>query len=325
MKKGIRYARLSAAIVAAVYGASMAHGQTVLTWDPTQTSPPQDGSGSWDTVTPEWYNSSTTLTQAWNNSDTPPDTAVFGNDTSSDASTSGTQNTVILTTPLSVQDLILGTATPGPTPGYYSFIDYGDSNEQLTLNGNLIKASAVGESTFELSAPINLTAGNHVVAINDTPGAVPELSMEEFNDNSLTGPGSITMNNAYNSSGYTPYGTLVLDTDNTYTGGTNIQDGSVTANASNALGTGTVTIGSLGNLEFGGNGTIQPNSLTITNPIIITRNTYTGTGYSDYPDAITSSNSGAANNGPVTLTFNSTPPMIWIPPVSPVLLPLRVT
>ena len=129
--------------------------------------------------------------------------------------------------------------------------------------------------------------------------------MEEFNDNSLTGAGSITVNNAYNSSGYTPYGTFVLDTDNTYTGGTNIQDGCLTANESNALGTGTVTIGSLGNLEFGGNGTVQPNNLTITNPIVITRNTYTGTDYSDYPDAITSSNSGAANNGSVTLTFNS--------------------
>ena len=306
MKKvGIRHARLSAAIIAAVYGASMAHGQTALTWDPSQTSPPTDGSGSWDTVTPEWYNSTTSSTQAWNNSDSPPDTAVFGNDTSSVASGSGTENTVILTTALNVQDINLGTATNGSSPGYYSFIDYEDGNEPLTLNGNLIKSSAVGESSFELSAPITLPAGNHVVAINDTPGAVPELAMEELNDNSLTGPGSITLNNAYNSSGYAQYGTFVLDTDNTYTGGTNIVDGALTANASNALGTGTVSISNQGALEFGGNGTTQPNSMTITNPVVISRNTYTGTNYSDYTFAIASTNSGAANNGAVTVTFNS--------------------
>jgi len=306
MKKvGIRHARLSAAIIAAVYGASMAHGQTALTWDPSQTSPPTDGSGSWDTVTPEWYNSTTSSTQAWNNSDSPPDTAVFGNDTSSVASGSGTENTVILTTALNVQDINLGTATNGSSPGYYSFIDYEDGNEPLTLNGNLIKSSAVGESSFELSAPITLPSGNHVVAINDTPGAVPELAMEELNDNSLTGPGSITLNNAYNSSGYAQYGTFVLDTDNTYTGGTNIVDGALTANASNALGTGTVSISNQGALEFGGNGTTQPNSMTITNPVVISRNTYTGTNYSDYTFAIASTNSGAANNGAVTVTFNS--------------------
>ncbi len=303
MKKGIRYARLSASIVAVLYGAA-SHAQSV-TWDPTQsdTNPPVDGSGNWDLITPNWYNSGTAADVLWSNA--VPYSAVFGNPTSTVALAGGTANNVTLNANINVQDIILGTATNGSSSGYYNLFDQGDGNETLTLNGNLIKASAVGQSIFQLSSPIVLPAGNHVVAINDTPGAVPELSLEEFNDNSLTGPGSITVNNAYNSSGYTPFGTFVLDTDNDYSGGTNIQDGSVTANESNALGTGTVTVGSLGNLEFGGNGTIQPNNLTVTNPIVITRNTYTGTGFSDYPDAITSTNSGAATNGPVTLTFNS--------------------
>jgi fibronectin-binding autotransporter adhesin len=308
MKKvGIRHARLSAAILAVISGASMAHGQALLTWDPSGAIPPVDGNGSWDTVTPQWYNSATTSTQAWNNSDLPPDTAIFGNNTSTLALAAGTAYTVILSTPLTVQDLILGTVGTNTTnDGYYNFIDYGDSNEPLTLNGNLIKASAVGKSSFELSSPINLAAGNHVVAINDTPGAVPELSMEELNDNSLSGAGSITMNNAYNSSGYAQYGTFVLDTDNTYTGGTNIVDGALTANSGGALGTGTVTIGAQGALEFGGNGTKQANTMTITNPVVITRNTYTGTNYSDYAFAIASTNSGAATpTNPVTVTFNS--------------------
>jgi autotransporter-associated beta strand protein len=305
MKKGIRYARLSASIVAVLYGAA-AHAQSV-TWDPTQSdiNPPVDGSGNWDLTTPNWYNSGTATDVQWSNA--VPYSAVFGDPSSAAASGTGTENNVTLAEGVSInaQDIVLGTATNGSGNGYYSFFDQDDGNETLTLNGNLIKASAVGESVFQLSSPIVLPAGNHVVAINDTPGAVPELSMEEFNDNSLTGPGSITMNNAYNSSGYAQYGTFVLDTDNTYTGGTNIVDGALTANASNALGTGAVTISNQGALEFGGNGTTQPNNMTITNPVVISRNTYTGTNFSDYPYAIISTTSGAANSGAVTLTFNS--------------------
>jgi fibronectin-binding autotransporter adhesin len=289
MKKGIRYARLSASIVAVLYGAA-AHAQSV-TWDPTgsDVNPPVDGSGNWDLTDSTWYNSGTAMDVQWSNA--VPYSAVFGDPTSAAASATGTSNFVTLTNSINVQDITLGTATNGATNGFYNIVDDGGS-ETLTLNGNLIKASAVGESLIELTNPLVLAAGDHVVAINDTPGPVPELSI----DNPITGSGSITMNNAFNSSGYTQYGTLVLNVDSDYSGGTNIVDGAVTANTQGALGTGTCVISNQGALEFGGNGTIQASNMSVTTPIEITRNTYTGTNFSDYPDAIISSNTGNSAN-----------------------------
>lgn len=173
MKKGIRYSRLSAAIVGVLCGAA-AHAQSV-TWDPTQsdTNPPVDGSGNWDLSTTNWYNSGTAMDVQWSNA--APYSAVFGNPTSAVASAGGTENNVTLAPGVSInaQDIVLGTATNGTGNGYYSFFDQGDGNETITLNGNLIKASAVGESVFQLSSPIVLPAGNHVVAINDTPVRFP--------------------------------------------------------------------------------------------------------------------------------------------------------
>ncbi len=244
-----------------------------------------------------WYNAATNSVVAWSNSD--PDTAVFGTGPATPVSSPGAYN-VLLNADITVQDIDLGTASNGD---YFNIADQGDGNETLTLAGNLIKTSGTGTSVIQLTNPIMLTAGDHVVAINDTPGAVPELAIETSNSsgtNSITGSGSITLNNAYNNSGYTEYGTLVLNTDNTYTGGTNIVDGALTVNSGGALGSGIATISNMGVLAFGGNGTVAPGTMTITTPITITRNTYTGTNFSDYPDAIISSNDGAHQ----TVTFN---------------------
>ena len=76
-------------------------------------------------------------------------------------------------------------------------------------------------------------------------------------DNAITGAGSITLDNGFNSSGYPQWGTLVLNTDSDYSGGTNIVKGRLVMNTSNGLGTGPVTIGSQGNLAFGGDGTVR--------------------------------------------------------------------
>jgi autotransporter-associated beta strand protein len=288
----LRYARLSAAVAGVLFGAAhMAHAQT-LTWDASGAVPPTDGSGNWDTTSQLWYNGAAAT--SWSNGDT----AVFGNPNSSAASATGPSYAVSLNAPnITAQNIVLGTSSDS---GYYSIYDQGTPGGQtLTLDGNLVKASAVGESVILLSNPMLLSAGNHVVSINDTPGPVPELSM----DNSMVetgGSASITVNNAAYNSNYDSYGTFVLNAANTYSGGTNILDGIITDNANGALGSGTVSIGTLGCLAIGGNNTTAPSSLTISNPILITRNDYTDPNYSDNPGAIISQNDGVSQ----TVTFN---------------------
>ena len=278
MKKiGVRYARLSAAVVAAIWSASAAHGQTV-TWDPSGAAPPVDGSGNWDTISSQWFNGTTAV--AWSN--VTPDSAVLGTGTS--ASTSPFN--VALGTSITVQDLTLANAS---ATSYYNIGDQGDGGQTLTLAGNVLKTATAGGTIFSLTNAINLTAGNHVFTLQDTPGdAPPEMAM----NNGLAGSGAITLDNGFNASGYPQWGTLVLNVDSTYSGGTNVVKGRLVANTSNGLGTGTVTISSQGNLAFGGAGTSPVGNLVINNPIVITRNTYTGTDYNDYPDAITSNNAG---------------------------------
>src|SRR5271170_684685 len=107
MKKGIRYARLSASIVAVLYGAA-AHAQSV-TWDPMQSnmSPPTDGSGNWDLTDSNWYNSGTAMDVQWSNA--VPYSAVFGNPASAVSSATGTSNFVTLTDSITAQDIVLGT------------------------------------------------------------------------------------------------------------------------------------------------------------------------------------------------------------------------
>jgi len=73
MKNGLRYARLSAAIAAVIYGATPAHGLT-LTWDPSGAAIPADGSGNWDNSSLQWFDPGSNSVVAWSN--TNPDSAV---------------------------------------------------------------------------------------------------------------------------------------------------------------------------------------------------------------------------------------------------------
>jgi autotransporter-associated beta strand protein/T5SS/PEP-CTERM-associated repeat protein len=226
-----------------------------------------------------------------------PDSAVFGTNTTS---ASVSPYTVLLNDNLVVQDMTFGNASNG---AYYNIADQGDGAQTLTLNGNILKTATSGGTVFQLTNALVLSAGAHVVTLQDSPGDVPaEMTM----DNAITGAGSLTLDNGFNSSGYPQWGTLVLNADSDYSGGTNIVKGRLVVNTSNGLGTGPVTISSQGNLAFGGAGTSPVGNLNITNPITITRDTYSGTDYSDYPDAITSSNTGNPSDvitlsGPLTV------------------------
>lgn len=288
-KTNRRYLLLSAAATAAALFCTTHSGYAqTLTWDASQAVPPGDGNGNWDTGDSNWYNG--TAAVPWVSGDT----AVLGNTAGTDATAGGNPYVITLTSSMTVQDLNFAEAT-NPGPGSYSLFDDGNS-ENLTINGNIIKSTAVGESEIDLTGNVILPTGNHVVAINDTPGAVPELSV----DSPITGAGSLTLNNA--AQGYAQYGTFVVNVDGNYTGGTSISSGALTQNSQAALGTGTVTISNQGILEFGGNGTTQPATMNITEPIVITRNTYSGNNFSDYTDALAAQNPGNGHSSVVTLS-----------------------
>jgi autotransporter-associated beta strand protein len=287
---------MSAAVGAVLYGAISTSAQTI-TWDPSGANPPVDGSGNWDTASLQWYDPGSNSVVAWNNAT--PDSAVLGTGNSSSTSPFN----VLLNANITVQNLTLANASP---TSYYNIGDQGDGAETLTLAGNFLKSSTIGGSVFSLTNPLDLTSGTHIFTLQDSPGdAPPEVTM----NNGLTGSGAVTLDNGFNSSGYPQWGTLVFNVDSNYSGGTNVVKGRLVANTSNGLGTGTVTISSQGNLAFGGASTSPVGNLNITNPVVITRNTYTGTDYNDYPDAITSNNTGNPGevitfSGPFTVDSN---------------------
>ncbi len=221
----LRYARLSAAVAGVLFGAAhMAHAQT-LTWDASGQVPPTDGSGNWDTSSSLWYNGASATT--WTNGDS----AVFGNPANTTVVGSPPNYSVSLNANITAQNIILGESADN---GVYGIYDQGVSGGQtLTLAGNLVKATAEGELVVQLSNAMLLTAGNHIISVNDTGGPEPELSI----DNSMVetgGSATLTINNANYNSAYSSYGTFVLNAANTYSGGTNILDGIVTDDAGGA-------------------------------------------------------------------------------------------
>jgi autotransporter-associated beta strand protein len=298
--RAIRYGRLSAAVLATMCSVMSAKGAAVsLTWDATGANPPTDGSGNWDNgvgggAALDWYNPNSNAVVPWDN--TTPASAVFGNPNST-AGFNGTYNQILLTSDVNVQDIVLATGNDGSV---YDIADDG-GNRVINLNGNLVKATTFGTLSFQNGGGIVLSNAVHTVSVQDTGGPVPELAI----DTPISGAGSITLNNAAYNPAYPSWGTLVYNVDNTYTGGTNIVDGALTVNTAGGLGTGTVSISAAGALEFGGDGTTQANQMTINNPIVITRNTYSGGANggdnSHYPDAIISSNTGNSSN---TVTIN---------------------
>lgn len=296
MKRQIRIACLSAAVAVVAGGIQKVHAQT-LVWDSSGAAgsgTPVPGSGSWDLTTPNWIENGVNV--VWPNSSATPTTPVasaqFGNDTyNGGGNASATTNEIALAAPIEVNNIDFSTESDGT-------VDYIDDalGGTLQVDGNIIKSTPNGEISIQLTTPLALSSAAHTVAINDTPGGVPELAI----DATISGSGSVTLNNGAN--GYAQWGTLVLNDDSpNFSGGFNVVDGALTANTSGALGTAMTVISSQGALEFGGNGTKQAQTLVVNTPIEISRNTYTGTNYNDYTDAVISSNTGSGN----TLTLNN--------------------
>jgi fibronectin-binding autotransporter adhesin len=304
MKRRTYIAFLSAAVAAVVVGGSQKSMAQTLVWDSSGAAgsgTPVDGQGVWDLSTPDWINSGTNV--VWPNSSATPTTPVasaqFGNPANN---LTGVANPALdeisLGAAIEVQDINLSTTTDNTS----YFIDDADGGS-LTVDGNITKSTNDGELQIELfGSNLTLSAGNHTIALNDTPGDVPELAI----NGSITGAGSVTVDNSSFTSG--SFGTLLYTEDNSYTGGTTITNGRIVITSGGALGSGAATIGAAGTLSVGGAGT-QTGSITISNPITIMRNTYTGGTNGDfgkYPDALVGANTNNPGavitiTGPITI------------------------
>ena len=293
MKSRSRVACLSAAVAALFWGGGNAQARD-LTWDSNGTDAPlgADGPGVWDETAPNWVDAGANVT--W--SSAIPDSATFGNATSATVTGVGPHN-VTLGAPITVQNLNIGTAADG---GVYVIHDNFGAGS-LTIAGNVSKIAPNGGPQIVMFAPgntINLTAGAHTFAINDTSGdAAPEMAI----NGELSGAGGVTLNNGT----FQTWGTLAFNVNNSYTGATNIDKGRLVITTSGGLGsaaTGT-TIGALGTLSFGGAGTTVPGgALNILEPITVTRGVYSGPDHT-YPAAIISANGSGTHtlSGPLVI------------------------
>jgi fibronectin-binding autotransporter adhesin len=311
-----RIACISAAVAALMCGSRNVWA-TDLTWDiDPGTAGVQDGDGSWDTVTSNWYDSAIPTNVTWSNAT--PDSALLGNATTASAVGIPTPHNIFVIEPITVQNLLLGTAQDGQP---YNLLDGGGS---LTVNGNVVKVGPGGAPTF-FNSQITLAAGDHTFALRDTSGNTAEMVV----NSDLTGAGGVILDNAatvtHGLVTYGPYetwGTLAFNIDNTYTGATTISNGRLVITTAGALGatsTGT-TISNAGTLSIGGGGFAPAGGLTITEPLTITRNTYTGGLPSDsgaferYPAAIIVNNNGTAQTHTITgpLVIDSTDARIQV-------------
>src|SRR4051794_16473559 len=274
MKGRSRVACVSAAVFAALYSSALVKAAD-LTWDADPGAPGiQDGSGNWNTTSPNWLNGGANV--LWSNAN--PDSAFLGAGGTFNANTAA--HNLTITEPITVQNLTFDIGTDGGV--YNVFDDFGGG--QFTLAGNIIKSANNGTSQILLGNPLTLTGGQHTFTIRDTPGDAPELTV----NNEIRGSGGVTIDNGT----YEQWGTTVFNFDNSYTGATNVNKGRLVINTNNGLGTGSavVTIANQGALSVGGAGTVPASSVTISKPITITRSIYTGTDFDDYRDAFISAN-----------------------------------
>ena len=276
MSARTRSAAVCAAVFAAMQSAALLKAAD-LTWDADPGTPGvQDGSGNWNTTTANWFNGTSNV--LWSNAT--PDSAFLGNGGVFNNNTAA--HNVTVTEPITVQNLTFDIGADG---GIYNvFDDFGGG--ALTLAGNIVKSANNGVSQILLGNRLTLSGGQHTFTIRDTPGDTPELTVNA----EITGAGGVTIDN----SSYEQWGTTVFNFDNTYIGATNVTKGRLVINTDNALGSGAagVTIANQGALSVGGAGTVPNSSVTISKPITVTRNTYTGTDFNDYPDAFISANAG---------------------------------
>lgn len=295
MKVSSRLACLSAAALAALYGGNASFGQT-LTWDADPgTSGVQDGTGTWDLTSPNWYTG--TANTVWDNAT--PASAVFGNSTT--AAVAGTSpSEVVLGANINVNNLTFGNAADG---GYYLIEDFSGNNYTLTLSGNVTKNGNAGGVALTNPGGVILTAGTHTFSLADTGGDAAELAIA----GPITGAGGITLDN----NTFQQWGTLAVQGSNSFSGGTNVNKGRLVIDSSTSLGAGSININETalggGVLNVGGGGITPAGNVTLNNAITITRHTYaTPTGgtadqFNDYTDALVSGNSGPQH----TTTFNN--------------------
>jgi autotransporter-associated beta strand protein len=293
-----RIACISAAVAALMFGAGVSQGRD-LTWDANGTADPlgADGSGNWDLTSPNWVNGDLTTgtNVAWLNA--AGDNAVFGNGTNV-FDGNATPNNIDLGAAITVNDILLGIGTNG---GVYNLSDFGGGS--LTLTGNINKTAGNGALSFLLqSNAMTLGAGDHVVALKDTPGDTAELAI----NGAITGAGGITMDNS--TQGYESWGTLAFNVDNSYTGATNISFGRLVITTANGLGASSAgtTISGAGSLSIGGAGTTVTGDINLTEPITIKRSDYSSTpDFQHYGDAFVAANSGTPRtitvSGPLTI------------------------
>ncbi len=283
MRNITRNARISAAVAAVLMSAALGRGQQTLTWDASGNSAPKpkDGGGHWDLSTTNWIDSTNTNV-VWPN--TPGSSALFGNTTSAAVTVSGNyiNNNVSIggsnNDAIVVQDLTLGTGTNGSV---YNIDD--QNGGSLTLNGNINKATGGGLLNFTLFNNLTLGAGDHTISLRDTPGDLPELTI----NNSIQGTGNIVLDNG--SQGYESWGTLVLNTDSNFTGSTTINKGRIVVATAHALSTNStgIFVGDDGTLSIRWGARRSCSGMTINQPITISRSDYSSDAdHTHYPFAI---------------------------------------
>lgn len=294
MRVGSKVASLVTA-VAAVSLMSAAHAAD-LQWDANGPADPlaADGNGNWNLESGNAVWNAGTTNVAWSNGNN----AIFGSSTVGAPAGQIVPYNVDTGAAIQTADLIVGLASNGNVGAVYNFSDFNGGS--LTLGGNFVKNAAAGQVNFLLFNGLSLTAGDHTFTIRDTPGDVPEVTVNSF----VTGSGNIIVDN---SAAYDSWGTIVFNSSNDYTGTTAINKGRLIITTSDGLGaTGAgTTISNQGTLAIGGAGANAANNLTIAEPITITRNTYTGTNFTQYPAAIIASNDGSVNThtftGPIVI------------------------
>ena len=293
-----------ACLVAAVATVSISSAAKAanLIWDPNLAGAAgSDGSGTWDLSTANWFDPALATDVAWSNGNN----ALFGNLTTAGVGNAAANN-VTLASPITVNNLTLGTAANGAS---YSIDDF--SGGSLTLTGDLIKASSDGIPQIFLFNGLTLSSGNHNFVVRDTPGDVVEMTINGV----VSGSGGVVINNGLNNTVNDAYGTTAFNFANTYTGTTTITKGRLVITDPGSLGATSAgtTVGALGSLSIGGGGVNPPanSAITITEPLTITRNTYTGDGVGNVgkgeagqnPYAVATGNGSGSTtfSGPITI------------------------
>ncbi len=156
----------------------------------------------------------------------------------------------------------------GPPPSNVATVLTFGATSNAAMTNDIAGTFTLNSMTFNSGSPAYTLAGNGLNFVsNGSGGALPTLVSNSSNSvtinvpltltNNLTvsGSGNVTLGGAIGGAGsltMSGFGTLALGSANTYTGGTNVLNGTVQAPTDAALGTGNVTGGAGGTLSFTG-------------------------------------------------------------------------